>query len=171
MAEGVRWYEYRSGRDPREDEAWFLELPAAERARLRARWEQDANRHQPWRRAERRRWQQTVGVTTLLLGLAVLLPGIAIGALGTTLPLLPVAGAVSGLLLFRFGQTRFDHAAIGGATYMVLMAPALLRVILGMGAVSGAMAALLFCSGLVLAVSGFAYLGLRRELRAVPGSE
>lgn len=171
MPEGVRWHEYQTGRDPREDEAWFLELPVAERERLRARWEQETVRFEPWRQVQKCELRHALVTTILLLGVAASLPSIAIGALGTTLLLLPVAGGLAGFALFHFGRTRFDYAAIGGGAYLLLLTPAMLRAIFGMGQIGGAISMLLFCGGLALAVSGFAYLGLRREMRATPGSE
>jgi hypothetical protein len=140
-------------RDPREQEPWFLQLPAAEQQRLRAAWRNQHERLRldvPWRKRERNRRS-----TTAMAGFVV------VGVLGGSPMILALCAGGLCAIAWRYTRPdRFGDPFVALLCYYVVCAIA--AVIHG-----GVSPSLVFDSILVAAITSL--LGFEGEIRATGG--
>jgi hypothetical protein len=143
-------------RDPREDEAWFAELPPDERARLQERWRAQAARDAGHAARDRRRLLRAMGECAGLF-LLVLLLALSVRQVLTWRGLLVLpAGAAAGLLVHHWFRDQFGVGLVGLAGVFALAWTA--------GA-SGLQLVLAIVAGGV----AFGCYGVRRHFRALDG--
>jgi hypothetical protein len=140
--------------DPREQEDWFLRLPAAEQERLSAHWRAERERESAEPAIRKQQLIQAAwhgAVMFLALGiLLALLYGFG------PLPWLVVAGAVASTLAQAAGGGRFLFALGGMLAFFVVMGPTALIDPFGM-------------LGATIASYGMGVLGIDREIRRSGG--
>lgn len=146
------------GRDPREEEPWFRELPEAERERLHREWTAERTRHlrEPVRQAKRV-WR-AMAEGAFVMGVLAVLQALVLGGFGT-LPLLAGGGALAAGVGAFAGLGRFGYAALGGAVWFAIMLPGILR---------GDFHPYVM-PGLLMAAYGMGALGMAEEMRRSGG--
>ena len=113
------------GRDPREDEPWFADLPSAEQQRLHQQWALERVRFDSIGLVRRRQLLRVMASGALVSFVFALLQVLLLGGFGYV-PLLTAGGAVACGAAQVCGGGRFAFAAAGGFVYMLIMVPVIL---------------------------------------------
>ena len=141
--------------DPRELEPWFLQLPDAERARLRAVWSRQRHRFDGAGEAARTRLLRAAAFGAAMFVCNGLLMVLLTGDLWRCLLYAPV-GAAAGLLGQCMGGLRFHYMAAGALGFVVVEG-------------ANVLANPIMLYGLLFAISSMALVGLDREMRVSGG--
>jgi hypothetical protein len=156
---------YTEGRDEREDEPWFKQLPLEEQDRLLRQWHGRELRL----RREPVRWDKRLlrgachGLAAFLLTALLQIPLLGAGPI----PVMLLAGALAGVLMNLTRPSRFRCSAIGGAVYLLaIIAP----VTIAGGAMEAIVAqALPILYGFAIAVCTCGLIGFDHEARRSGG--
>jgi hypothetical protein len=147
----------RPGDLQREGEDWFLRLPPAEQARLRASWSGEVERSDAWRRRQHRRQVRAAVESGLLLVMVLL--ALRIFCFAEIASAMLLGGPVTGVLLHWLHPERAGCALLGMlGLALTLFAAGTLRTS--------------YVDVLTFAVAAcvFTGYGLRREYRALDGT-
>ncbi len=157
--------EYSEGRDGREDEAWFRDLPAAEQERLRQAWRQQADSVRLRPRITRRMLLAGAGQGAFVFGIASLLqlPLLGFGVV----PVMLSAGCVAGALMQLTQRGRFQCSLVGGLVYLFAIVVPMQVVGGGLESMVAQILPILYGLAIVTWASGL--IGMDREIRQAGG--
>lgn len=150
-----RSIEFDDGHDAREDQAWFQQLPEAERDRLREEWRWKREQFRDLPRRKRRDVALAAGQGAVVFLFVAVLTSVASGYDGAT-GWLVLAGAAAAALARLANGGRFAFALAGALAYAAAMRGALLQSTLLWYVWSAS-------------AFGLALLGLDREMRQSGG--
>lgn len=151
----VAYQQGPDGRDPREDEPWFADLPPAEQQRLHQQWALERVRFDSIGLVRRRQLLRVMVSGALVSFVFALLQVLLLGGFGYV-PLLTAGGAVAAGAAQACGGGRFAFAAAGGFVYMLIMVPVILVNPYAL-------------TGVMLAGYGMGAVGMEEEMRRSGG--
>lgn len=158
--------------DPREEEDWFLRLPAARQQELRDYWDERRLDGPRWRASRGQRARRLAREGAVLLCVPLLLVNGLLASLPALFGLLAwgaLAGAGVGLAVHAIGAGRFGASLIGSGAWLLVQLTG--GRVVASGSMLSAPPLMFVFLGLWLASTLFAVWGQRIEFRQLEGGE
>ncbi len=144
-----------AGRDAREEQPWFLELPKDEQERLHHEWASERVRFAGVGAVRRRHLQRVIAHGALVSFVLAVLQVLLLGGF-TYVPILTAAGAAAAGVAQACRGDRFVFAMAGGLAYAAVMLPVFLQNPYAL-------------TGVMLAAYGMGTVGMEEEMRRSGG--